>query len=174
MSGKNAVVAIYSSHDQAEAAIKNLQKGGFDMRKLSIVGKDNHGEEHVTGYYSTGNGMKYWGKMEVFWGGLWGYMVAAAFFAIPGIGPVAMAGPLVSAIVEGLEGAAMVGGVSALGVGLYSIGIPKENVTQYESVIKAAKFLVVANGTLEEVTKVKGILETTGAVHTATYSAGNE
>ena len=174
MAEKNAVVAIYNSHDKTEAAIKNLQKGGFDMKNLSIVGKDYHNEEHVTGYYTTGDGMKYWGKMEVFWDGLWGYMVGAAFFAIPGIGPVVMAGPLVSAIIEGLKGAVIVGGVSALGVGMYSIGIPKENVTQYESAIKAAKFLVVANGTPQELAKAKSIIDTTGAARITTHSAENE
>ena len=65
MAEKNAVVAIYNSHDKTEAAIKNLQKGGFDMKNLSIVGKDYHNEEHVTGYYTTGDGMKYWGKITL-------------------------------------------------------------------------------------------------------------
>jgi hypothetical protein len=42
MSEKNAVVAIYASHSQAEEALKELQRSGFDMKKLSIVGKDYH------------------------------------------------------------------------------------------------------------------------------------
>ena len=40
MDEKNAVVAIFSSHTEAEAAVKELQKSGFDMKQLSIVGKD--------------------------------------------------------------------------------------------------------------------------------------
>jgi hypothetical protein len=51
MSEKNAVVAVYNTHVEAEGAVKELQKSGFDMKKLSIVGKDYHTEEHVTGYY---------------------------------------------------------------------------------------------------------------------------
>ncbi len=61
MSNTNSVVAVFESHDQAEDAIRELQKDGFDMKKLSIVGKDYHTEEHVVGYYTTCDRMTYWG-----------------------------------------------------------------------------------------------------------------
>lgn len=50
MPDKNSVVAIYDSHTEAEAAVKELEKSKFDMKQLSIVGKDYHTEEHVVGY----------------------------------------------------------------------------------------------------------------------------
>src|ERR1039458_4985068 len=106
MSETNAAVAIYDTHSQAEEAVKQLQKSGIDMKKLSIVGKDYHTDEQVVGYYNTGDRMKYWGKLGAFWGGLWGMLFGAAFFAIPGIGPVLVAGPLVAWIVGALAGAA--------------------------------------------------------------------
>ena len=124
-SDKNSVVAIFESHGQAEDAIRELQKNGFDMKKLSIVGKDYHTEEHVVGYYNTGDRMKYWGKLGAFWGGFWGLLFGSAFFWIPGIGQILVAGPLVMWIVGALEGAVVTGGITALGAGLYSIGIPK-------------------------------------------------
>ena len=103
MSETNAAVAIYETHSQAEEAVKELQRSGVDMKKLSIVGKDYHTEEQVVGYYNTGDRMKYWGKLGAFWGGLWGMLFGAAFFAIPGIGPVLVAGPLVAWIVGALR-----------------------------------------------------------------------
>ena len=118
MSETNSVVAIYETHTQAEEAVKELQRSGFDMKKMSIVGKDYHTDEHVVGYYNTGDRMMYWGKMGAFWGGLWGMLFGAAFFAIPGIGPILVAGPLVAWIIGALEGAVVVGGLSALGAGL--------------------------------------------------------
>jgi hypothetical protein len=45
-------------------------------------------------------------------------------------------GPLVSWIIGALEGAAVVGGLSALGAGLYSLGIPKNSVVEYEKALK--------------------------------------
>jgi uncharacterized membrane protein len=164
MSETNAVVAIYDSHSQAEQAVKELQKSGVDMKKLSIVGKDYHTDEQVVGYYNTGDRMKYWGKLGAFWGGLWGMLFGAAFFAIPGLGPVLVAGPLVAWIVGALEGAVVVGGIGAIGAGLYSIGIPKDSVVKYETAIKSDKFLVLAHGTTSEVAKVKDIMQTTHPV----------
>jgi hypothetical protein len=64
MSKNNSVVAIYPSHTAAEAAVKELQQSGFDMKKLSIVGRDYHTDEHVVGYYNNGDRMKRWGKIR--------------------------------------------------------------------------------------------------------------
>ena len=169
MAKNNAVVGVYDSHTKAEASIKELQRAGFDMKKLSIVGKDYHTEEHVIGYYNTGDRMKVWGKLGAFWGGFWGLLFGSAFFLIPGIGPIMVFGPLVGWIVAALEGAVVVGGLSALGAGLYSIGMPKDSIVKYETALKSDKFLVIAHGTADEVAKAKGILETTGASEIAAH-----
>jgi uncharacterized membrane protein len=160
---KNSVVAIFKTHVEAEEAVKELQRAGFDMKKLSIVGRDRHTEEHVVGYYNAGDRMKYWGALGAFWGGLWGLLFGAAVFWIPGLGPLVVGGPLVSWIVAALEGAAVVGGLSALGAGLYSIGIPKDSILKYEREIASDHYLVVAHGTNKQVEQATNILETTGA-----------
>ena len=163
---KNSVVAIFESHDQAEDAIRELQKDGFDMKKLSIVGKDYHTEENVVGYYTAGDRMLYWGKLGAFWGGFWGLLFGSAFFWVPGIGQLLVAGPLVMWIVGALEGAAVTGGLTALGAGLYSIGIPKNSVLQYETQVKNGKLLLVAHGTADEVQHAKDLLDQTEATST--------
>jgi hypothetical protein len=61
-----AVVAVYGTHAAAEAAVDQLQRAGFDLKKLSIVGKDYHTEAHVVGYYNTGDRVRYWGKLGAF------------------------------------------------------------------------------------------------------------
>ena len=161
MTDKNAVAAVYDTHIQAEEAIKELQKAGFDIKKLSIVGKGYHTDEHVVGYYNTGDRMKYWGKLGAFWGGIWGLLFGSAFFFIPGLGPLVVAGPLVSWIVGALEGAAVVGGFSALGAALFSIGIPRDSVLRYETAIKSDKFLLLVHGTPDEINKAKQIIDRT-------------
>jgi hypothetical protein len=92
-------------------------------------------------------------------------------FVVPGIGPLIVFGPLVAWIVGALEGAVVVGGLSALGAGLYSIGIPKNSIVQYEAALKADKFLVIAHGTADEVLKAKGIIEATGGTQTTIHSS---
>lgn len=161
MNTNNAVVAIYPSHDEAESAVKELQKCGFDMKKLSIVGRDYHTDEDVVGYYNAGDRMKAWGKTGAFWGGMWGFLFGSAFFFIPGIGPIIVAGPLVSWIVGALEGAILMGGLSAIGAGLYSIGIPKDSIIQYETALKTGKYILVAHGSTDEATYAKKILHVT-------------
>ena len=146
----NAVVAIYKSHTDAEAAVKELQQSGFNMKNLSIVGRGYHTDEHVVGYYNAGDRMKYWGKTGAFWGGLWGMLFGSAFFLIPGVGPLLVAGPLVAWIVGALEGAVVVGGLSAVGAGLYSLGIPKDSILRYETALKTDKYVVIAHGTTQD------------------------
>jgi hypothetical protein len=163
MSDTAAVIAIYNNHSSADEAVKELQKSGFNMKKLSIVGKDYLTEDQVVGYYNAGDRMKYWGKLGAFWGGFWGLLFGSAFFWMPGIGAVLVGGPLVSWILGALEGAVAVGGLSAIGAGLYSIGIPRDSIVQYETALKADKFLVVAHGTSDEVAKAKDILRITNS-----------
>ena len=161
MSDTSAVIAIYDTHSTADNAVKELQEVGFDMKKLSVIGKDYQTNDQVVGFYNAGDRMKYWGKLGAFWGGLFGLLLGAALFWVPGIGPIVVAGPLTAWIVAALEGAVAVGGLSAIGAGLYSIGIPKDSVLKYETAIKADKFLLVAHGTAAEVAKAKDILVTT-------------
>src|ERR1700733_10944818 len=105
MSIENSVVAIYHTHTDADRAVKELQRGGVDMHKLSIVGKGYHTDEQVVGYYHTGDRVKFWGKGCAVGGGFWAFLFGSALFVIPGLGPILVAGPLVAWIVAGLEGA---------------------------------------------------------------------
>ena len=157
----NSVVAVYKSHAEAEAAVKELQQSAFDMKKLSIVGRDQHTDEHVVGYYNAGDRMKYWGKMGAFWGGIWGLLFGSAFFLIPGVGPLIVAGPLVGWIIGALEGAVVVGGLSAIGAGLYSLGIPKDSILRYETALKTGKFVLIVHGTQEETIRAREIIDRT-------------
>jgi hypothetical protein len=154
----NSAVGIFNNHQDAENAVKELQKSGYDMKKLSVVGKDYHSEENVIGYYNTGDRIATWGKFGLFWGWIWGVLFGSAFLFIPGIGPIMVGGPLVSWIIGALGTAAVVGGLSALGGALASIGIPEDSVLKYETALKADKFILIVHGTLQEVEKAKDIL----------------
>jgi len=169
MSATNSVVAVYDTHEQVEKAIRTLQEAGVDMKSLSIAGRNTHTDEHVVGYYNTGDRMKYWGSVGAFWGGFWGLLFGAAAFAIPGVGPILVAGPLVNWIIAGLEGAVVVGGFSAFGAGLVSIGIPKDSVIKYEVALKTDKYLLIVHGAREAVYKAHFILGRTGIGETCLH-----
>jgi len=156
----NSVVGIVRTHDDAEAVVKELQRSGFDMKKLSVVGKGYHSEEHPLGFYTAGDRMKGWGGLGVFWGTIWGLLLGAAFFWIPGLGPLAVAGPFTHLLVTGVEGAVLGGSVGVLGGALAGLGLSKESVIKYETRLKADNYLIIAHGTSEEVERARGILHT--------------
>jgi uncharacterized membrane protein len=168
---RNAVVAVYGTHDAAERAVKALQRAGIDMHTMSIIGKDSHTEEHVVGYYNNGDRMKYWGEAGAFWGCVWGLLFGSAFFAIPGIGPVLVAGPVISGIVGALEGAVIGGGLTAIGAGLYGMGIPKDSVVEYETALKTDKFLLTVHDTASEVERARSVIEGTRPVTMTLHEA---
>jgi hypothetical protein len=174
VSENDSVIAVYETHSRAEAVLKDLQRAGYDMKRLSVAGKDYHTEEHAVGYYNAGDRMKRWGKPGAFWGGFWGLLFGSAFFAIPGIGPVLIAGPLASWIVGAFEGAAIAGGLSALGAGLYSIGIPKDSIVEYEAAIKADKFLLLAHGKPDALEKAIRIMRAAKPTAVALHEAGRQ
>lgn len=149
---------VFNSHVEAEDAIRLLGKSGFDVKKLSLVGKGYHSEEHPLGFYSTGDRIKTWGGTGAFWGGIWGLLFAPAVFFLPGLGVVAMAGPFVATLVSALEGAVVVGGMSALGAALSQIGVPKDEVIKYEMALKADRYVLMIHGDQGEVAKARAAL----------------
>jgi len=160
-SGSDLAVATYSQHQQAEDAVKALKNAGFDMQKISVIGKDYRLEEHVVGYLNAGERTKIFGRLGAFWDGLLGILFGSAILSIPVVGQVIILGPLAALIFAGLEGAVLVGvgGANALIGAMSSIGIPKNSVIGYENAIKAGEILLVVHGNAEDVLRAKSLLQ---------------
>ena len=156
----DTVIAVFADHHAAETAVKKLTAAGFEMKNLSVVGKGYHTDEKVVGFYNIGDRIKFWGTRGAFWGGLWGLFFGGLFMTIPVVGHVIVLGYLAAMAISAVESAVVVGGLSALGAALYSIGVPKDSVIQYETAVKADGFLVMAHGTAEEMARAKTILGT--------------
>ena len=171
MRDSKGTVAAYDTHAQAEAAIKELQRSGFDMTRLSIVGKGYRTEEHPTGFYSTWDRMKVWGGYGAFWGAIWGGLVGAVFLWIPGFGPIEPAGPLIHALAAAGEGAVLIGGIAMLGAALVSLGMPRNATVKYETEVRAERYLVVVHGDSESVAEARSLLGDHDGGHGAAYAA---
>jgi uncharacterized membrane protein len=173
--GSSNCVAVFSRHEDAEVAIRQLQHGGFDMKKLSIVGRDYHTEEHAVGFYNAGDRVRYWGKTGAFWGTVFGILFAPAFFFIPGIGPILTGGIIGSVLMGTIEGAAVGavvgGGTTALAAALSGLGVPKDSVIRYEADLKANKFLLIATGTPVEVERARTLLAGAGSGHVEVHAS---
>lgn len=149
---------IYNTHVEVEDAIHSLHRSGFDVTTLSVVGKGYHSEEHPVGFYTVGDRIRSWGGVGAFWGGIWGLLIPPAVFFVPGLGLLALAGPLVTALVSALEGAVVVGGVSALGAALVNIGFEKDQVIKYETALKVDKYVLIVHGSAEDQAKARAVL----------------
>jgi hypothetical protein len=171
------LVAVYATHDAAEAAIRKIAESGLDMKHFSIVGKGYHTEEKAIGFYSTGDRVQFWGSRGAYWGGLWGLLFGGMMLTIPVVGPVMVLGTLsasvFAAIAGAVEGAVVIGGLGALGAALFSIGIPHHSVLQYESALKADNFLILAHGSAAEIERARALLQATGPMQMETHDEAN-
>ena len=160
MTKKNAIVAVFTDHQKAESAVRKLADGGLDIQHFSIVGKGYHSEEKVVGFYNAGDRIMFWGQNGAMWGGLWGLFFGGILMTVPVIGSVVVLGHLAAMVFAALQGAIVVGGLSAVGAAIFSIGIPEDSVIDYETALKADGFLIVAHGSVDEMARAKLILET--------------
>lgn len=172
METQDVVVASYTTHEAAEAALQKLAKAGFEINTLSIIGKGYHTEEKVVGFYNIGDRIKFWGGRGAFWGGLWGLFFSGVFMTIPIVGHLVVLGYVGAIIISAVEGAAVAGALGALGAALVSLGIPKDSVINYESLLKADGFLVMAHGSPTDTAHARKILEGTGAAAIDHHAGG--
>ena len=159
MTKNNAIVAVFSDHHGAEAAIRKLAADGLDMKHFSIVGKGYHTEEQVIGFYNTGDRVKFWGQNGATWGGLWGLFFGGILMTVPVVGPVMVLGHFAAMVFAAVEGAVIVGGLSALGAAMFSLGIPKNSIIDYEAALKVDGFLIMAHGPVDEMARARALLE---------------
>jgi uncharacterized membrane protein len=156
----SSVVAVYPDHASAEEAVRRLLKEGFDMKDVSIVGRDFQVEEEPIGFVSTRDFVKLGAGTGAWVGGLFGLLMGAAFLVLPGVGPVIIAGPLSAALLGGLEGMIAGAALGALSGALVGLGVPKNQALKYEAQVKAGKFLVVVQGTPEKIERARAVLTT--------------
>jgi hypothetical protein len=152
-------IAVFPDHAAAERAVRKLGGEGFAMTDLSIIGKGYHSDEKVLGFYNVGDRVKFWGSRGAFWGALWGWFLGGMVLTVPVMGQVVVLGYLATAAISMLEGAAVLGGLSALGAALYGLGIPKDSVISYESALEADSFLVMARGAQADTARARTILD---------------
>lgn len=163
MAGKNtAAFGIYATRSQAENAVETLQRTGFRVEDISVLLPENLGSKDIGAVKATkapegaATGVTAGGVI----GGTLGLLVGIGALAIPGVGPLIAAGPIVSAL-AGLGVGGAVGGFTGALIGL---GIPEYEAKRYEGRInKGGILLSVHCDNSEWTSKAKDILKATGA-----------
>ena len=145
----NSVVAMYTSENDVTAAVKHLKRKGFDMAKISVLGKGLVEERHIVGFETPSTHTARWAK----WGAMWGWLFGALFF-VPGVGSVAVGGYILYLLTTtgvGLAGGALTGALTAS-------GIPEGGIPVYVADLRADKFLIIAHGSAADVDDARELL----------------
>lgn len=159
MSHSATLSAFVDGHIDVSNALRELQLAGIDLNIISVVGKDAHTDGHSIGVYQTGNGPHYKGAMGAFWTGLWSLMPGSAFFVIPGVGQVLMAGPIVGYLVNGhgqVDGEQV---PNVLCTALLQNNVQSAHIAQYETAVRAGRYIMLVHGTADEVSIARFIFE---------------
>jgi hypothetical protein len=151
-------VAAFGKVADAEEAVRKLIDGGVSAEIISLVAKDMQCEKQVHGFVTSCDVAKKTATGSAWLGGLFGVLAGAAFVWVPGAGPLVVAGSLTSTLLGSVEGA--VGGAAAGGVlgWLGALGIGKKHIIKYEDHLKAGRYLLVVNGSVEDLETADSIL----------------
>lgn len=166
-------VGVFSSHLEAESGLNELRNAGFMMNQVSIIAKDVErldrssriGETHVQDLDETTHvdeGAKTGAAAGGAVGGLTGLLVGLGTLAIPGVGPIMLAGATATAIATTLAGGAIGATAGGLIGGLIGLGIPENRARAYHDFVTRGDYLVIVDGTDAEIARAEVILKRRG------------
>ncbi|MBV6624521.1 MAG: DUF2382 domain-containing protein [Rivularia sp. (in: Bacteria)] len=168
---------LFYSRDEAEAAVRGLKDAGFDQDKISVIARDADKVEGVETTEEVGNkadegaaaGALTGGAL----GGITGLLVGLGALAIPGVGPILLAGAEATAIATTLAGGAIGAATGGLVGALIGLGIPEEKAQVYSDRVAGGSFLVMVTGTEAEVKRAEIIMQRCGVEEFGIYNAPN-
>ncbi|HSD13728.1 MAG TPA: hypothetical protein VLB74_03695 [Flavobacterium sp.] len=150
-------IAIYDTHKEAVDAIKVLNDQEFPMSNVSLLGKAEIIDDHIH-MSSVDTLQKAPAVIGMGAGTVIGLLSGIGVFTIPGFGFLYGAGALIGAI-AGFDLGIITGGL----ISFFSLlGIKEDEVLKYEEHLNEGKFMVIVNGTLEEIELAEHILHTEG------------
>src|SRR5256885_2976155 len=158
---KTAVFGIYSTRDRAERAADALVNGGFSTSDISALLPENLGPAPIATEKATKapEGATTGAGTGAVLGGAVGLLAGIGTLAIPGVGPLIAAGPIMAT----LAGVGVGGAVGGFAGALVGLGIPEYEAKRYEGRIqKGGILLSVHCSTSDEIKRAKEILERTG------------
>jgi len=139
-------------------AIQRLCDAGFDPRNLSVVTRQSKASQHSLAASPPGSGLRPEIECGTVWDRIELLLCGWACFPMPKLGVVLAAGPLAGWINAALRNETLLPGLSSMGAGLCSIGIPRSLVPFYEAEVRAGGFLLIAHGSTKDVVRARGIL----------------
>ena len=173
-------VGVFAQRRDAEAALHELKKSGYDMNRVSVVVQDADGDKNIAGAEvqervgdKSDEGATVGAVSGGTLGGLTGLLVGLGTLAIPGIGPIMLAGAAATALATTLAGAGIGALAGSLLGGLIGLGIPEERAKVYNDRVQRGQYLVILDGTDAEIAEAEKILHTGGVEEFGIYDHPN-
>ena len=173
-------IGLFYSRDEAEAALRALKDDGFDMNRVNVIAKDADQVTKSAGVetaYDEGNnaaeGAGAGATSGAVLGGIGGLLLGLGTLAIPGVGPIIVAGEAASTIASTLAGAGI--GAAAGGIigGLVGLGIPEDKAKIYSDRVSSGSYLIMVNGTDDDITRAERVLKNSGIEEYGVYDAND-
>lgn len=179
--GRYRGVGVFPNRRTAEAALHDLRNASFPMDRVSVVGKDADRHDRIAGVEmsdrATGNkadeGAKTGAATGAALGGLGGLLVGLGALAIPGVGPVIAGGALATALATTAAGGAIGAAAGGLTGALVGLGIPEERARFYNDRVNRGDYLVMLDGTQDELYGAQAILNRHGIQEWGIYDTGD-
>ena len=173
-------IGVFPDRQDAEQALHELRDSGFPMNRVSVVARDADRNDEIAGAdvsKRVGNkadegavaGALTGGTV----GGITGLLVGLGALAIPGIGPVMLAGATATAIATTLSGGAIGAAAGSLAGALIGLGIPEERAKVYNERVAQGEYLVIVDGTDDEISRAEAILNRRGIQEFGIYDGPN-
>ncbi len=171
-------VGVFSSRRDAESAMNELKRSGFGMNKVSIIARNADRQDDIAGVDvrdTAGNkadegaatGALTGGTL----GGITGLLVGLGSLAIPGVGPVVLAGELATVLATTVAGGAIGAAAGGLIGALVGLGIPEERARVYSDRVARGDYLIIVNGSDEDIARAEAILNHRGIEDWGIYNS---
>jgi hypothetical protein len=178
-------IGVFSSYQATEQALRELQNSGFPMDRVSVVGQDSdrlnesvklgdeQDHEDSDGHHAD-DGIKTGAVSGGAVGGLTGLLVGLGTLAIPGVGPILLAGALATTLATTAAGGAIGAAAGGLIGGLIGLGIPEDQAKVYNQQVSKGSYLMIVDGSNQEIAHAETILRTQGIQEWDIYPYPNQ
>ena len=177
-------VGVFSTRRDAELALRELRDSNFVMDRVSVIAQDADGAGNMAGAdvrneirdsddNKADEGAKAGALTGGALGGLTGLLVGLGSLALPGIGPIMLAGATATAIATTVAGGAIGAAAGSLLGALVGLGIPEDEARGYNDRISRGHYLVMIEGTDAEIARAQAILHRGGVEDWAIYDIPN-
>jgi hypothetical protein len=168
-------VGVFSHRRDVEHALHELKKVGFDMDRVSVITQDGERDDIAGAEVrdrvgdKSDDGAKVGAATGGALGGLAGLLVGLGTLAIPGIGPIMLAGAAATTLATTLAGAGIGAVAGSLLGALIGLGIPEERARVYDERVRRGHYLVIVDGTDTEIARAETILRQGGVEEFGIY-----